>query len=261
MNEPLRLRVGAGPARVLMGGARLDVPSASRRRALVFTGAAASMVTSGAAVAASATSLVKSVVLCVWLGTIGGGLMSLAVSETISRVEMTHVDAKQPPAPKRSAAGGSTASIAPPSVTEPVASPAPAVVVRAAAERAVARDARGNGQLPTAGGVGTPSAATTGSRKPQSGTSLFEEQRIIESARAAVARGDIASALSTLDGYERANAHGQFGPEALALRIEALSSRGELGRARTLAAEFRQRYPHHPLLSRVQTAVEREPAQ
>jgi len=253
MTEPLRLRDGVGPAGVLMGGSGLEVPSAARRRALAFTSAAVGMTAaSGTAVAATATSLVKSVVLCVCLGTVGGGLMSLTVSETISRLETPQVDAKPAPAAKPAATGASAAAITPPTVAEEV-------VIPAAPARAVARDARdarASGPLPTAAGVGSPSAAAISSGKPHVGPSLFEEQRSIESARAAVARGDVASALSTLDGYERAYAQGQFGPEALALRIEALRSKGDLGRARSLAAEFRQRYPHHPLLSRVQAAVQ-----
>jgi hypothetical protein len=59
-----------------------------------------------------------------------------------------------------------------------------------------------------------------------------------------------------LDGYDRVYAQGQFGPEALALRVEALSGAGQVGRARSLAAEFQRRYPHHPLLSRVQAAAQ-----
>jgi outer membrane protein assembly factor BamD (BamD/ComL family) len=89
---------------------------------------------------------------------------------------------------------------------------------------------------------------------------LFDEQRVIESARAAVSRGDAPSALATLDYYERSYAHGQFGPEALALRIQALSAQGDLARARSLAAEFRQRHPHHPLLASVQAAVQSAPS-
>ena len=47
MTEPKRLRDSAGPAGVLMGGANaLRVPSAARRRALVFTGTAASLAAS-----------------------------------------------------------------------------------------------------------------------------------------------------------------------------------------------------------------------
>jgi outer membrane protein assembly factor BamD (BamD/ComL family) len=60
-----------------------------------------------------------------------------------------------------------------------------------------------------------------------------------------------------LDNYERSYPTPQFGPEALALRVEALRSSGQLAAARALAADFAQKYPHHPLLQRVQSAVAR----
>jgi outer membrane protein assembly factor BamD (BamD/ComL family) len=101
-----------------------------------------------------------------------------------------------------------------------------------------------------------PVAAPSNLSKGPRASSLFEEQRIIESARAAASRGDTGSALATLDSYQLAYPQGQFGPEALALRIEALSARGDLTRARSLAAEFQRRYPHHPMMAPVQAAVQ-----
>jgi len=104
-----------------MGGSGLAVPSASRRRALAFTGAAATMVASGTA---GATSLVKSVVLCVCLGTVGGGLVSLAASETFSRMETTQAADKPAPLPKWAAPRGSAAAVRALSVEEAAVAPA-----------------------------------------------------------------------------------------------------------------------------------------
>jgi hypothetical protein len=88
MNEPLRLRDGDGAARVLMGGSGLNVPRASRRRALTFVSAAAAgTAVSGTAAAATTAALVKGVLLCVCLGAAGGGLASLAISEAFTRLE------------------------------------------------------------------------------------------------------------------------------------------------------------------------------
>ena len=95
------------------------------------------------------------------------------------------------------------------------------------------------------------------SARAAAGSSLVEEQRIIESARAAVARGDLRSASAALDNYDRSYAAKQFAPEALALRVEALHGAGQVSEARTLAADFARRYPHHPLLQRVQGVVAR----
>ena len=95
MNEPLRLRDGDGPARRLMAGSVLHVPSASRRRAVAFTSAAATLSASTVAVAAT-TSVLKSFVLCVALGAVGGGVVSLAASETVALLETKSVGPLQP---------------------------------------------------------------------------------------------------------------------------------------------------------------------
>ena len=248
MNEPIRLRDSDGPARLLMGGAALTVPSASRRRALAFTSAAAHLAASGSAAAAGATSLFKSVVVCVCLGTAGGGVVSLGVSETIAHLDARSKVDKAPQVRKPTLGRSSSASVALPAAPDAPPEPPPEVArPRAAAPERAVKDTH----------VVTRPAPTESVAAAGSGSSLFEEQRIIESARAAVARGEASAALATLDGYERRYGQGQFGPEALALRIEALSARGELARARGLAGAFRQRYPHHPLSSRVQAAVQR----
>jgi hypothetical protein len=249
MKEPVRLRETGGAARALLGAGKLEVPHTSRQRALAFTGVAASLATTGTAAAAGATSLVKSVALCVCLGTMGGGLASLAVSETVARWQAPDAEpaATATFAKRATAAAQPAAAAAPDAVSEPEAAPAPPAVP--AEPAAVANHASG-------AALAAPLAAPPSSSSKPRVSSLFEEQRIIESARAAVSRGDAHGALATLDGYARAYGQGQFGPEAMALRIEALSAKGDLGRARGLAGEFHQRYPHHPLLAPVQTAVQ-----
>jgi hypothetical protein len=254
MNEPVRLRDTGGAARVLLGAGKLEVPHTSRQRALAFTGVAAGVATTGTAAAAGATSLFKSVMLCVCLGTVGGGLASLAVSETVSHLQTPQADSKPAPTPKQASPKPPAAAAQPDQPTEVPVAPAVPVIAAAPAERARA-DARASAHA-TTGLVTTPAAAPSNSGTLPRASSLFDEQRIIESARAAVSRGDAQNALATLDGYERSYAQGQFGPEALALRIEALSAKGDLARARNLAAEFQRRYPHHPLLAPVLAAVQ-----
>lgn len=250
MNEPKRLRDGEGPAAALLASAELEVPSASRKRALAFTGAAASMLASSGAMAASGAALTKSVMLWVVIGTVGGGLTSLTVAKTISHFEApsaTHATAAAPPLPlppPRAATPRDVATQAVPPAVPEVALAAPTPVVA-------------NPSRPASSPKPSAAAARAEAPKPAAISSLFDEQRSIESARAAVSRGDAGAALATLDDYERTNPRGQFGPEALALRVEALRAQGNLDRARTFAQQFERRYPHHPLLSRVQAAVKR----
>ena len=255
MNEPTRLRDGEGAARRLMAGSGMHVPSASRRRAVAFTSAAATMGATATAVAASATSVMKSFLLCVAIGAAGGGVMSLAASETIARLDAKAESHTQPASQATERPRG-----APPGRQAPapvVAGTSPAVPVPAAVV-SIAQEPSGKRRLlerdevvaPSREAIETPARARTES-------SLFEEQRIIESARAAVARGDTRSAFALLDNYEHAYASKQFWPEALALRVEALRGSGQLGAARALAADFAQKYPHHPLLQRVRNAAGR----
>lgn len=251
MNEPVRLRDGGGAAGRLMAGAVMHVPSASRRRAVAFTSAAATMGASTVAIAASATSVVKSFVLCVALGAVGGGVASLAASETIARLDTaSETRARTAPQPTYTRAVSVIPARAPgvAAPETPVEVQAPPVAQPVTKEPASKAKASGRDDVASLGPAVPDSPAPW---RP----SLFEEQRIVESARAAVARGDIRSAFALLDNYDQTYATKQFGPEALALRVEALRGSGQLGRARSLAAEFAQRYPHHPLLQRVQSSV------
>lgn len=258
MNEPVRLRDGEGAARRLMTGAVLHVPSASRRRAVAFTSAAASLGASTVAVTASAASVLKSFVVCVAIGAVGGGVMSLAASETIARLDQkTERQAERVVEP----AALRPAQTRTPSAAEVVASAAPALEAPAVVEPAppaeLSAKAAPSKSMGAAREEVAPSTPEPLSARAVAGSSLVEEQRIVESARAAVARGDLRAASAALDNYERSYPAKQFGPEALALRVEALHGAGRVSEARALAADFARRYPHHPLLQRVQGVVAR----
>ena len=69
-------------------------------------------------------------------------------------------------------------------------------------------------------------------------SSLFEEQRAIEQARAAISRGDTATGLGLLDAYEREFSRRLLGPSALALRVEALGPQAQLTPAGARASDF-----------------------
>ena len=264
MKEPTRLLSGSGPARELMAGSVLSVPSGARQRALQFTGVAVGVTASGtAAAAAGTTSLVKSLIITVSLGAVGGGVASLTVSEVFSRLDSAK-SVVSAPAPRASVAAVALPVAAPLPVSTPDAAALPDAallpdapgVPEPAGPEPEARVAAGKSK-PGAALAAPPSASVGEFRDLPQRPSLFEEQRIIEAARAAVARGDSFGALSALDGYDRRYAQKQFGPEALALRVQALSASGQQAAARALAKDFEQKYPHHPLLSRVQGAVGR----
>jgi hypothetical protein len=84
-----------------------------------------------------------------------------------------------------------------------------------------------------------------------------EEIRDIEAARAALSRGDTNAALAQLDTYDSSHPNGQLKPESMALRIQVLSITGKTTEAHTLANEFAQQYPQHPLVQRVNRKLPR----
>jgi len=93
----------------------------------------------------------------------------------------------------------------------------------------------------------TPTSAT---RKRE--VDLHEEIGFLDTARAALAAGAPDKALSVLGQYSRRSPHGTFAPEAIALRIEALSDAGDGEQARTLARRFLKAHPDSPLAERVE---------
>jgi TolA-binding protein len=78
-----------------------------------------------------------------------------------------------------------------------------------------------------------------------------EELREIEAARSALSRGDTAVAIAHLNNYDSSHPNGTLKPEAMALRIQVLSTSGKTTEARALANEFEEKYPSHPLLQQV----------
>lgn len=67
---------------------------------------------------------------------------------------------------------------------------------------------------------------------------LVEEAALLRSAKAALARGDGASALTTLGDHERRFPHGTLAPERQASRVLALCALGRASEARAAASSF-----------------------
>jgi hypothetical protein len=84
---------------------------------------------------------------------------------------------------------------------------------------------------------------------------LAEEVALVDRARRALASGDTAGALATLDEYERRFSLRKFAPEALYLRMEALVREGRSDQARSVAAELAARYPRSPHTARARQVL------
>lgn len=75
-----------------------------------------------------------------------------------------------------------------------------------------------------------------------------EELRVLEPARAAVARGEFAKAMRPIAEHARRFKEGRLAEEREALRVKALTGLGRIEEARRAAAAFASRFPRSPLL-------------
>jgi TolA-binding protein len=141
---------------------------------------------------------------------------------------------------------GAAASVALGFVASTLLDPAPAATPQAAATLTPAPS-----PAPPAAAPSDISAEPTAPANAAS----FEEARKIEAARAAVSRGDAATAIAQLDDYDSSHPNGQLKPESMALRIQVLTSSGKTTEARALANEFERKYPQHPLVQQVTGGV------
>lgn len=94
--------------------------------------------------------------------------------------------------------------------------------------------------------------ATPAARPPRSRPDAArEELRLLQEARAAVARGDFEAALVPLTEDARRFKHGRLVEEREALRVRALAGLDRRREARRAAAAFETRFPRSPLLPAV----------
>ena len=106
--------------------------------------------------------------------------------------------------------------------------------------------------LPTIPQPPVPAHASHALTSPNREIDLREEIGLLDAARAALAAGAPQKALAALGQYNHRYPHGTFAPEALALRIEALTNTGDAVTARALARRFLKAYPGSPLAERVE---------
>ena len=99
--------------------------------------------------------------------------------------------------------------------------------------------------------AGTPARSGTGA--------VRVELRLLEQARAAVAREDFALAMQLLTEHARRFKKGRLVEEREALRVRSLAGLGRRGDAGRAAADFEARFPRSPLLPAVSQMLDSEP--
>jgi len=91
---------------------------------------------------------------------------------------------------------------------------------------------------------------------PHAGNERYAlELKVLQPARAAVARDDFLSALAAIAEHERRFPEGQLAEEREALRVQALLGLQRTEEASRAAAAFRERFPGSVLLSRMRKSL------
>lgn len=239
--DPERLRLSADSplARSALASAAEEAPSPelSQRMAQALglsaaagVGLAAMSAQATAAKAASGAST-ASVSVVPWVAV--GAVVAVLVGGTVVGVRAWHEASRRP-------------SVPPPANSPRVAEPVPEVpiVPVPAASPGPAAEALSPGRR---------------ARVASPAQRLRDQTTLIDGARAAVSAGAAGEALGLVRQYQERYPRGVFGPEAAALRIEALVRLGRSVEARALAERFVATQPAGPLTDRVK-ALTRSPS-
>jgi hypothetical protein len=235
---------------MLLAGRR-DGPSSARRRAITAglgVGMASTLTVASAAKAAAAGAAKAGVPHSVsWLSqlvrapwTVGGALGAAAIAAGVSL---------WPAAPSSPTTVSSTltAPLTKPAPPGPPAPPAPRVDEPApTAPRPAQFQAP---SLAASRGSAPPDAA------PAAAPSLADELALLETARAALVRGEPRRTLSVLDEHARSFRRPRLTTEASVLRIEALVASGDRPRAARLGKDFLAKHANGPYERRVRSLI------
>ncbi len=215
-HDPPRLLDQSGDEfeRALLGSAALDVGSDRVRAACVAAMAAgAVMGTAATAQAAGVSAKAGSVLFAKWL----------AVGTTVGVVATTAAVAIRPSAP-------SAPTVPAPRSVEPATAVAPA---RPRARRPAPQEVE----------APAPSTPPPSAVPAPAQSSLAEELRLLDQARAALQQDRPVDALAALGRRDRAHPQGALGPEATVLRVQALLAAGDRNGAETTGRRWLE---HHP---------------
>jgi hypothetical protein len=250
MSEPQRLLDGSGGLELeLLRSAKDDGPSThARRRTMVALGIGTGIVGVGVTTAGStaASTGVGGILKWIGIGVVGGGLAVGGAQEAMhlstSRTQISMAVKGQEQATDKASrpARAYLARLAePPKAVEPAAAEVPEVADEA---------------LPEPEKVDAPLAARPVTRRAN-GASLADEVAQLDRAREALHRGDLQQALEMLEQHDQQFGRALLGPEAMVLRIEALTQNGDKAGAAALANQFLAAYPTSPAANRVRSLL------
>jgi hypothetical protein len=226
--ELLRSAIGDGPSRH------------SRKRTMIALGLGTGIVGAGVTAATSTAASTGGILKWIGIGVVSGGLVVGGAQQAVHMGAPPHLEiaVKGPVAHE-----AHRVALAPNrpwmkrSVETPIESPPPSEVADAEPEKPA---------------VLAPIAPIASKKN---GPSLSDEVKELDRARAALNSGDASRAIEALDQHDKQFGTALLGPEAMVLRIEALSARGDKNGAAALANQFLAVYPHSAYASRVRSLL------
>jgi hypothetical protein len=241
MTEPERLfhESESELARAMLGAAREEAPDERLlQRTLLAVGTGAAVIgAAGAAGGVGAGTSSLSALAAKWFG-IGaiGGIVTMGAAVGVEQAFSSKVDAVEKP----------VAVVAPVPVEVPATPRTPTEEPTAVPE-----------PPPTAklGATPPPSAARPETKEGE--PSIGAELVAIDNARAALAAGDNARALSLVSVYERQPGQKRMSQEALAIRMEAQARSGDAAGARASAERLLAIFPNGPQAARARQIIGR----
>jgi hypothetical protein len=255
----------------LLGSWHTDAaPKGAKQRTMVALGVGLAT-TATAATASALGSATRVGMLGIAKAVAGGALAGVVVLGTSTYIQHGHATAPvaATPVPAEGTAKPSSRGVPPapaaqaPSETE--IDPSPAAATPSASPAARPMDEGSN--APTTRQVVSPEEATalvplpepprgsTPGSSQKRVSSLARETALLDESRSSLARGDGAGALKLLDRHAREFAHGNLGPEAVVMRIEALLRLGDERSARALASQFAMDHPDDSHLARIRSLL------
>jgi hypothetical protein len=249
MNDPTRFTEMEpdNPEAALLRSMRSDTPGTGSRQALLGAlGLSAVASLTGSAAASPVGSGWAGSGLAKWLGAVGvcgavlgAGYAAWNSGTSDSRAAPSASGAPRPAAVAVVAVPPERQAVLPTGQTRPVTSPE---------EPGSHAGSRGNAVQPARAPERreSPTASARG---------LADEVAALERARRALGDEDGATALKSLSEYDRQFKQRTLGPEADALRIEALLKSGNQAAGKAAAERFLARYPKSPLAKRVRSLL------
>jgi hypothetical protein len=267
MSEPRRLlEEGADDLRAeLLRSALGDqMPSASLRRALAVAAVASSTVAAAGSASAAAGGSAAAATIVKWIGI---GMVAGTVTAGGAKLVTSALQTPAASTTAREAIHRQPQTVLDQSVRAPHVTPeraTSAVEPRPEAAEPRANASARRGELPAVpSSRGVPEAVLDPERTAEQHLSpadvLRRELSLIDEARHAVASGHAQDGLRALDRYDLRYPQGRFGPEATALRVEALLKLGRRAQAVALSDALLRTAPTSPAAARVRRLLETPP--